>query len=118
MFRFVFEDAFGIEKRNPVQSIFMSSIAIEFHCRVVVSGRDEDGKTVGAEDAFNGVLPFLVWDGQLVAEEDDFFAGESEFGAQETAETDGVWGFAFITDFAVACAQFADFVFELRCFRA
>jgi hypothetical protein len=57
-------------------------IAVETHGGIVVVGRNNNGEAIAPEDAFNGVLPFLVGNIEHGAEEDDFFTGEAEFGAQ------------------------------------
>ena len=98
--------------------VFVPAIAVEFHGRVVMGRRDKEGEAVEAEDSFDSILPFFVRDVQLVTKKEDFFAGESEFGAQEPTQAHSIWGFTFVTDFAVAGAEFADFVFESCCFFA
>ena len=90
----------------------MSSFTIELHCRIVVNGRREQGKAVEAKDTLGRVLPFFIWDIEFVTEKDNLFAGESEFGAQDTAQAHSIWRFAFITDFAIARAELADLIFE------
>ncbi len=116
--RGVLQHAPGIEKRNPMQAIFVAAVTVEFCGRVVLCGRNEQGKTVVAKHTFDGILPGLVGDIQYRAQEDRFFTGKPQFGAQQTAQAAGLRGFAFVTDLPVAGAQFADFIFEPGSFGA
>ena len=106
------QHALGIEKRHPMQSIFVAAIAVEFCGRVVLFRRYEQGKAVVAEYTFNGILPGLVGDIQYCAQEDRFFTEKPQFGTQQTAQAAGLRGLAFVADLPVAGAQFANFILE------
>ena len=81
-----------------------------------MGGRDEQGKAIESEQAFDSVLPFGVGDLENIAKVDDFVRAQSKFGAQDFTQAGGVRRFHFYSGFAVACAEFADFVFEVRGF--
>ena len=104
------EDTFGVEQCCAVNGVFV--FAVELHGGVIVSGWDEQGKAVESEQAFHGVLPFGVGDLEYIAKIDDFICSESKFCAQDAAQAGGIGGFGFVAGFAVACAEFADFIFE------
>ncbi len=95
-----------------MQAIRVAALPVQTHSGVVAAGGQQDGEAVGAEYAFNGILPFRVGNAEHGAEENNFAAGKSQLGAQQAAQAAGLWCFAFVTDFAVAGAQFADFIFQ------